>query len=150
MEANKAGMAESLGERGAGALFNELFAVAEKSERLSSRFALLGNLFEIPNWVLLDSALYYLSYCIDHIPPRFLSTLCVSARSIATVTTFCPFSSLTIVVTDIDGDGDAAEDGGGICSLLPDCTRSSTVEKLLNVDLSRLEDGDMLMPVSQI
>ncbi len=24
------------------------------------------------------------------------------------------------------------------------------VEKLLNVDLSRLEDGDMLMPVSQI
>jgi hypothetical protein len=140
-------MAQSLGERGAGALFNELFAVAEKSERLSSRFALLGNLFEIPNWVLLDSALYYLSYCIDHIP---LSTLCVSARSIATVTTFCPFSSLTIVVTDIDGDGDAAEDGGGICSLLPDCARSSMVEKLLNVDLSRLEDGDMLMPVSQI
>jgi len=89
----------------------------------------------------------YLSYCIDHIP---LSTLCVSARSIATVTTFCPFSSLTIVVTEIDGDGDAAEDGGGICSLLPDCARSSMVEKLLNVDLSRLEDGDMLMPVSQI
>ena len=129
-------MAESLGERGAGALFNELFAVAEKSERLSSRFALLGNLFEIPNWVLLDSALYYLSYCIDHIP---LSTLCVSARSIATVTTFCPFSSLTIVVTDIDGDGDAAEDGGAICSLLPDCARSSMVEKLLNSAERRLE-----------
>ena len=89
-------------------------------------------------------------WCIDHIPLRFLSTLRVSARSIATVTTFCPFSSLTIVVTDIDGDGDAAEDGGGICSLLPDCARSSMVEKLLNVDLSRLEDGDMLMPVSQI
>jgi hypothetical protein len=66
------------------------------------------------------------------------------------VTTFCPFSSFKIVLTDIDGDGDAAEDGGGICSLLPDCARSSMVEKLLNVDLSRLDDGDMLMPVSQI
>ena len=86
-----------------------------------------------------------LSFYIDHIPARFLSTLCVSARSIATVTTFCPFSSFTIVVTDIDGDGDAAEDGGGKSSLLPDCTRSSMVEKLLNVDLSRLEDGNMLI-----
>ena len=54
------------------------------------------------------------------------------------------------MVTDIDGDGDAAEDGGGICSLLPDCARSSMVEKLLNVDLSLLDDGDMLVPVSQI
>lgn len=50
MGANKAGMAQSLAEGGAGALSNELFAVAEKSEQLSSRFALLGNLFEIPNW----------------------------------------------------------------------------------------------------
>ena len=92
---------------------------------------------------LLDSAI--ILHYIDHIPGRFLSTLCVSARSIATVTTFCAFSSFTIVVTDVDGDGDAAEDGGGICSLLPDCARSSRVEKLLNVDLSRLEDGDMLI-----
>jgi hypothetical protein len=70
------------------------------------------------------------------------------------VTTFCPFSSITIVVTDVDVDGEAAEDHGGICSssLLPDCARPSMVEKLLklNVDLSRLEDGDTLRltPVS--
>ena len=84
---------------------------------------------------------------LDYID-RFLSTLCVSARSIATVTTFCGFSSFTIVVTDVDREG--AKDGGGICSLPTDCVRSSMVEKLLNVDLSRLEDGDMLMPISQI
>jgi hypothetical protein len=149
-------MAKSLGERGAGALLNESFAVAEKSEQLSSRFAFLGNLFEIPNWPscrrLCSPSPYYSLYIyIDHIPGRFLSTLCVSARSIATVTTFCSFSSLTIVVTDIDGDGDTAEDGGGICSfsLLPYCARSSMVEKLLNVDLSRLEDGDMLIDAGQ-
>jgi hypothetical protein len=130
---------------GAGALLNELFAVAEKSEQLSSRFSLLGNLFGIPNWPSLRlCSLLFLHY-IDHIPARFLSTLCVSARSIATVTTFCGFSSFTIVVKDVDGDGD----GGGICSLLPDCARSSMVEKLLNVDLSRLEDGDMLIDAGQ-
>ena len=70
----------------------------------------------------LFSALLFILNYINHIPGRFLSTLCVSARSIATVTTFCGFSSFTIVVTDIDG--------GGICSLLPDCARSSMVEKL--------------------
>jgi hypothetical protein len=65
------------------------------------------------------------------------------------VTTFSAFSSFTTVLTDVDGDGDTAEDGGGICSLLPDCARSSMVEKLLNVDLSRLEDGDMLIDAGQ-
>ena len=63
-------MAQSLAERGAGALFNELFAVAEKSEQLSSRFAFLGNLFEIPNWVLLDSALSLFLNYIDLSHPR--------------------------------------------------------------------------------
>lgn len=92
--------------------------------------------------------IYSILNYIDHIAGRFLSTLCVSARSIATVTTFCGFSSFTIVVTDAVGD--AAEDGGGIWSLLPECARSSMVEKLLNVDLSRLEDGDMLTLVSRI
>jgi hypothetical protein len=120
-------------------LSNELFAVAEKSEQLSARFSLSGNLFEIPNWVL-----FILSTTNRH---RLFSTLCVSARSIATVTTFCGFSSFTIVVTDVDGE--TAVDGGGIRSLLPECTRSSTVEKLLNVDLSRFEDGDMLMHPAQ-
>jgi hypothetical protein len=51
------------------------------------------------------------------------------------------------VVTDVDGE--TAEDGGGISSLLPDKGRSSSVEKLLKVDFSRFEDGDMLGPVSQ-
>jgi hypothetical protein len=68
-----------------------------------------------------------------------LNTLSVSARSIPTVTTFCPLSSFTKVVTDVDGD--TAADAGGISSLL---ARSSIVEKLLNVDLSRFDDGDML------
>jgi hypothetical protein len=95
---------------------------------------------------LLDSALLLIiPLYIDHSPGCFLSTLCLSARSIAIVTTVCAFSSFTIVVTDVDGDGDAAEDGGGICSLLPDCAKSSMVEELLNVDLSRLEDGNMLI-----
>ena len=52
-------MAQSLAEREAGALLNELFAVAEKSEQLSSRFPLLGNLFEIPNWPSLRLSLSY-------------------------------------------------------------------------------------------
>jgi hypothetical protein len=66
------------------------------------------------------------------------------------VITFCGLSSFTIVVTDVDGD--TAQDGGGINSLLTEWVRSSTVEKLLNVDLSRFEEGDMLgvLPVSQI
>jgi hypothetical protein len=51
------------------------------------------------------------------------------------------------VVTDVDGE--TAEEGGGISSLLPKCARSSTVEKLLNVDLSRFEDGDMLRDTCQ-
>jgi len=63
------------------------------------------------------------------------------------VTTFCGFSSFTAVVTDVDGE--TAEDGGGISSLLPDKARSSSVEKLLKVDFSRFEDGDMLGLVSQ-
>ena len=71
-----------------------------------------------------------------HVPGRFLSTLRDRARSIATVTTFCGLSSFTTVVTDADGE--TAVEGGGIGA------RSSIVEKLLNVDLSRLEDGDML------
>ncbi len=71
----------------------------------------------------------------------------VGSEQEATVTTFCGFSSFTIVVTDAVGD--AAEDGGGICLLLPDCARSSMVEKLLNVDLSCLGDGDMLMSISR-
>lgn len=54
-------MAQSLGEMGAGALLNELFAVAEKSEQLSARFALTGNLFEIPNWPSLRPCSYYYS-----------------------------------------------------------------------------------------
>ena len=54
----------------------------------------------------------------------------------ATVTTFCGLSSFTTVVTDADGE--TAAEGGGIGA------RSSIVEKLLNVDLSRLDDGDML------
>lgn len=64
--------------------------------------------------------------------------------------TFSGLSSFTIVVTDVDGD--TASDGGGINSLLPESARSSMVEKLLNVDFSRFEDGDMLCcgPVSHI
>jgi len=65
------------------------------------------------------------------------------------VTTFCGFSSFTIVVTDVDGE--TAAEGGGISSLLPECARSSMVEKLLKVDLSRFEDGDILWSqISQI
>ena len=65
------------------------------------------------------------------------------------MTTFCGFSSFTIVVTDVDGE--TAADGGGISSLLPECARSSMVEKLLKVDLSRFEDGDILWSqISQI
>jgi hypothetical protein len=52
------------------------------------------------------------------------------------VITLCGFSSLTIVVTDADGE--TAEEGGG------NSAKSSMVEKLLKVDLSRFEDGDML------
>ena len=78
-----------------------------------------------------------------HVPGRFLSTLRDRARSIATVTTFCDdLSSFTTVVTDADGE--TAAEGGGIGSMLLIRARSSMVEKLLNVDLSRLEDGDML------
>jgi hypothetical protein len=82
-----------------------------------------------------------------HTTNHLFSTLAVSARSIATVTTFPGLSSFTIVVTDVDGE--TAVDGGGISSLLLDSARSSTVEKLLNVDLSRFEDGDMLMHAAQ-
>ena len=82
------------------------------------------------------------SHCL-HAPGRFLSTLRDRARSIATVTTFCDdLSSFTTVVTDADGE--TAAEGGGIGSMLLIRARSSMVEKLLNVDLSRLEDGDML------
>jgi hypothetical protein len=49
-------------------------------------------------------------------------------------------SSFTIVVIDVDGE--TAADGGGKCA------RSSIVEKLLNVDLSRFDDGDMLCRLS--
>ena len=81
-------------------------------------------------------------HCL-HAPGRFLSTLRDRARSIATVTTFCDdLSSFTTVVTDADGE--TAAEGGGIGSMLLIRARSSMVEKLLNVDLSRLEDGDML------
>jgi hypothetical protein len=125
-------MALSLTEGRAGTLSNELFAVAENSEQLSARFSLSGNLFDTPNWSLFIISLY------------LFSTLALSARSIATVTTFLGLSSFTIVVTDVDGD--TAVDGGGMSSLLP---RSSAVEKLLNVDLSRFEDGDMLMDPAQ-
>lgn len=59
---------------------------------------------------------------------------------------FCGFSSFTIVVTDVDGE--TADEGGGISSLLPESARSSMVEKLLKVDLSRFEDGDMLWGLS--
>lgn len=59
------------------------------------------------------------------------------------MTTFCDdLSSFTTVVTDADGE--TAAEGGGIGSMLLIRARSSMVEKLLNVDLSRLEDGDML------
>ena len=71
-----------------------------------------------------------------------LNTLCVRARNIATVTTFCALSSFAIVVTDVDGE--TAADRGGINSLLPECARSSMVEKLPKVDLSRFDDGDKL------
>ena len=56
--------------------------------------------------------------------------------------TFCGLSSFTIVV--VDAHGETAVEGGGIGSLLLGRVRSSTVEKLLNVDFSRLEDGDRL------
>src|SRR5258708_30108889 len=44
----------------------------------------------------------------------------------------------------VDGEGETAAEGGGIGWLLLGRVRSSTVEKLLNVDFSRLEDGDKL------
>ncbi len=49
-------------------------------------------------------------------------------------------SSFTIVVMDVDGETGA--EGGGMGSLR--LVMSSMVEKLLNVDLSRLEEGDIL------
>lgn len=153
MNAIKAGMTQSLTEGRAGTLLNESFAVAEKPVQESARFSLSGNLFENPNWapqrplpelteatsLLLYISFHYRSPYSSHPRGPFFSTLCVSARSIATVITFSGFSSFTIVVTDVDGE--TAEEGGGISSFLPECARSS---KLLNVDLSRFEDGDML------
>jgi hypothetical protein len=64
------------------------------------------------------------------------------------VTTFCGLSSFTTVVTDADGE--TAAEGGGIGSILLIRIRSSIVEKLLNVDFSRLEDGDMLRSQHQV
>ena len=58
------------------------------------------------------------------------------------MTTFCALSSFTTVVTDAEGE--TAAEGGGMGSLLLMRARSSIVEKLLNVDLSRLEEGDIL------
>jgi len=42
----------------------------------------------------------------------------------------------------MDVDGETAAEGGGMGSLR--LVMSSMVEKLLNVDLSRLEEGDIL------
>ncbi len=123
-------MALSLAERGAGTLLNELFAVAEKSEQLSARFALSGNLFEIPNWSLLHSANYYIH--------PFLSTLQYTDNLLR---------FLLIHDRAHRSRRQRSRRQRGICSLPPDSAR---VEKLLNVDLSRLEDGDMQMPISQI
>jgi hypothetical protein len=64
------------------------------------------------------------------------------------VTTFCGLSSFTTVVTDAEGE--TAAEGGGIGSMLLIRARSSIVEKLLNVDFSRLEDGDMLRGRHQV
>jgi len=153
----RAGMARPLADEGGGTLLNELFAVAEMPERESGGLPYqeisLRTRIGLPlSRRTTEKSHHYIS--ISHIHhsdkknthhPRarfFFSTLCDSARSIATVITFCGFSSFTIVVTDVDGE--TAEEGGGISSLLPESARSSMVEKLLKVDLSRFEDGDML------
>jgi hypothetical protein len=131
-------MALSLAKGRAGTLLNELFAVAEKPEQESARFAFSGNLFDSPNWT---------PRAIHSVYARSLfNTRALSARSIPTVITLPGLSSFTIVVMDVDGE--TAADTGGITSWLPGCASSSIVEKLLNVDLSRFEDGDMLCRLS--
>jgi hypothetical protein len=49
-------MALSSAKGGAGALLNELFAVAEKPEQESASFSLSGNLFGNPNWAPQDTS----------------------------------------------------------------------------------------------
>jgi hypothetical protein len=105
--ANKAGMVLSPAEGRAGTLLNESFAVAEKPEQESARFSFSGNLFDCPFRSSLHSQPLY--YSLEY-STHFLNTLCVRARSIDTVITLCGFSSLTIVVTDADGE--TVIDGG--------------------------------------
>jgi hypothetical protein len=131
MGVNRAGMAQSLAERGAGALLNELFAVAENSEQLSSRFPLLGNLFEIPNWpsLRLCSLLSHTTsqHRYSHNLLRFLLVHHHAHRRRRR----------------------RRRSARRRRHLLVAARGCQVIEKLPNVDLSRLEDGDMLIDAGQ-